>query len=91
MAQEGHYILNYIDDHVIFGKKQDCQRAFDRLTELLTELGFTISIQKNVLPSTEVICLGILINTKTFEMSFPPGKLREIREMVNNWTHRHQC
>ena len=46
MAQEGHYILNYLDDHLIFGDKTGCDRGFARLTQLLGELGFTINQAK---------------------------------------------
>ena len=59
MAQEGFYVLSYIDDHMIYGNEANCKRAFERLTSLLQELGFTINLKKNVLPTTKMICLGI--------------------------------
>ena len=65
-------VLSYIDDHLIFGHKQKCNDAFDRLTSLLQELGFTINQDKNVRPTTSVVCLGILFDTNTFTMSVPP-------------------
>ena len=74
MAKEKHYILNYLDDSLIFGNKTDCQKGFDRLTELLTELGLDINIKKNVLPSTQVVCLGIMVNTENFTVSVPSDK-----------------
>ena len=52
MSQENYEIVSYIDDHVLIGSKKQCQKAFDRLTQLLTELGLTISVHKNVLPTT---------------------------------------
>ena len=54
-------------------------------------LGLTISIHKNVLPTTEAICLGININTITGIMSVPDQKLEEIKIMVKNWTHKTTC
>ena len=75
MAQEGHHILNYIDDHLIFRQKSDCQEGFDRLTTLLGELGLDISVHKNVEPSKWVVCLGILIDTDTLTMSVSEPKL----------------
>ena len=59
MAQEGFYILNYLDDHLTFGDEDKCQRGFDRLTGLLQELGLTINQGKNVLPVIRLFCLGI--------------------------------
>ena len=38
MAQEGHYILNDLDDHLIFGHKHQCSKGFDRLTEILKDI-----------------------------------------------------
>ena len=66
LHQEGHFSLNYIDDHLILGKASNCQKGFERLKKLLPELGLTISDHKTVEPSTEVTCLGIVVNTKNF-------------------------
>ena len=86
MVQENHSTLCYIDDHLIFGQnKEKCQRAFDRLTALLQELGFTISQHRNVYPSTSAICLGILVNTEDFTMSVPSDKLKKIKEIIKNF------
>ena len=69
MRQEGHYIQNYVDDHLCLGKASDCRKAFDRLKVLLPELGFQISDHKTVESCTEVICLGILVNSERFTVS----------------------
>ena len=86
MSEEKHHVICCIDDHVLFGNKDQCQRAYNRLTELLQELGFTISEHKNVTPTIDAVCLGILINTSTFLMSIPPGKLENIKLMVHSWS-----
>ena len=78
MSQEGSYIQNYVDDHLCLGKASDCKKAFDRLQVLLEELGFQISDYKTVAPCTEVICLGISVNTKNFTVSVPKEKLQDI-------------
>ena len=91
MTRENHYILNYIDDYLIFGTKQQCTAAFHRLHELLDELGFTISHHKTVAPCNKVICLGILIDSENFTMSVPPEKLDEIRSVVCKWENKSLC
>ena len=91
MAQEGYHILNYIDDHVIFGQKRDCQKAFDRLSQLHPELGLTISQHKNVNPSKRVICLGILVDTDKFTLEIPAKKFAEIKSSVHFWSHKTKC
>ena len=37
MAQEGHFILDYMNGYLIFGNEGNCRKAFDRLTNLLHE------------------------------------------------------
>ena len=37
--------------------------SYNRLLELMGQLGLTISDKKLVEPSTQVICLGMMINT----------------------------
>ena len=78
MTKENHYILNYIDDFLIFGHKEKCHQGFERLHVLLEQLGFTISHHKTVSPSQKVVCLGISIDTTTFTTSIPPEKLHKI-------------
>ena len=65
--------------------------AYDRLQELLGELGFTISQSKLISPSTEVTCLGILVNTINCTVSVPPEKLVQIQQLCRTWIHKYQC
>ena len=53
LSQEGHFSLNYCDDHLILGKATDCKRGFHRLKELLPERGLTISDHKTIEQSTD--------------------------------------
>ena len=91
MAQEGYCIYNYIDDHVIIGHRSDCEKAFKRLTQLLPELGLTISEHKNILPSKRVVCLGILIDSDTFTMEIPHKKFMEIKKFIEEWSCKKKC
>ena len=43
----------------------------DIYINLLTELSFTVSQKKLICPSTEVVCLGVLINTEKRTISIP--------------------
>ena len=49
------------------------------------ELGLTISDKKLVAPSTQVTCLGILIDTVKGTLSIPPEKLRDVTQAVHHW------
>ena len=58
---------------------------------MLQELGLTISVQKNILPSQQVVCLGVLIDTQKFTMSVPSDKLQDIAKMLEAWRSEHIC
>ena len=91
LHQEGHFSLNYIDDHLILGKASNCQKGFQRLKELIPELGLTISNHKTVELNTEVTCLGIVVNTTDFTVSIPDKKLLEVKNMCINWKNKKTC
>ena len=55
------------------------------------DLGLTISDKKLVLPSTQVVCLGILINTENGTVSIPQDKLRQICDAVHHWLGKTSC
>ena len=91
LTSEGHYCLFHIDDFLLFGNKEQCQKAFLRLSELLPELGLDISHHKTVTPSTKVTCLGIEVDTENFTLSVPDGKLVEINNLIHNWFFKKTC
>ena len=57
-------LWNYIDDLIYSGLPSKIPDSFALLSQLLTELGLDISMDKLVLPSTSVVYLGILIDSK---------------------------
>ena len=65
--------------------------SFDALSALLAHLGFVISKNKLVKPSTCVNCLGILVKTKDFTLSIPPQKMQEILQMCQTWRCKIHC
>ena len=78
MAQENHSIWNYIDDFLCVSTPAKIQASYVRLQELLAELGLTVSAKKLVPPSTQVVCLGILVDTVHQSISIPSEKLDTI-------------
>ena len=75
MTQEGHKIWNYIDDLLCVSLPSKINHSYSRLQSFLEELGLTVSTKKLVPPSTQVVCLGILIDTETFTVSIPSEKI----------------
>ena len=82
MQCHGHNaLLNYIDDLIYIGLLSKIHDSYAFLLSLLQDLGLQVSTKKLVPPSTEVVCLGILINTIHKTISIPPEKLQEIKNM----------
>ena len=79
MNQENHTIWNYIDDFLCVSTPEKIQSFYVRLQELLAELGLMVSPTKLVPPSTQVICLGILVDTGNQSISIPSEKLNIIK------------
>ena len=63
----------------------------ERLGHLLQELGLEVSHHKTVAPSTQVICLGILVDTTKYTLSIPKNKLMEIKKIIALWQHKKYC
>ena len=59
MAKAGYCLTNYIDDLVGNATVSQAEPAFQKLQNLLQELGLAISHQKLVAPTTKCVCLGI--------------------------------
>ena len=85
MRQCHFNVINYIDDILGIGLPSQIDASFDTLRQILQELGLNVSETKLESPTTCLNCLGILINTKTFTMSIPPQKLREIWDKCYQW------
>ena len=84
MKQEGHGIWNYIDDFLCVSLPSNIDNIYHRLEELLSELGLTVSSRKLVPPSTQVLCLGILVDTVDLSVSIPAEKLQLLKDTCKN-------
>ena len=78
MRQKGFCVIDYIDDYIGMGVP-DIKHVLFQLTG---DLGLTISDKKLVADSTQVVCLGILINTENGTVSVCPDKLKQICDPV---------
>ena len=91
MSQEGHGIWNYIDDFLCVSLPSKINATFDRLQELLQELGLTVSAKKLVAPSTQVTSLGIVVDTVALSMYIPAEKLAVIKSICSEWSSKQIC
>ena len=90
MHQRG-FCVDYIDDYVGMGIPDVSHVSFATLFKLMNDLGLTISDSKLVPPSTQVACLGVLIDTENGNVSIHPEKLRQINDMVRQWMSKDTC
>ena len=67
------------------------QVTFNRLQELLQELDLTVSDKKLVPPSTQVTCLGIVVDTVALSVSIPAEKLSVIKSICVEWSSKQTC
>ena len=91
VRQRGLCVINYIDDFVGMGILDVARVFFASLFKLMNDLGLTISDNKLVPPSTQVVCLGVLIDTENGTGSIPPEKLDQINDMVHQWMQKDTC
>ena len=84
MRQKGFLMVDYIDDYVGMGVPSVAWASYSALTDLMGELGLTISDKKLVAPSTQVTCLGVLIDTVKGTLSIPPEKLRDVTQALRH-------
>ena len=89
MRQKGFCVIDYIDDYVGMAAPDFAHASFNALFQLMGDLGLTISDKKLVAPSTQVVCLDILINTENGTVSIPPDKFIKFVTLCVNRLERH--
>ena len=60
-------------------------RSYDALLDVMAQLGITVTKKTLVAPTTQAVCLGILIDTVEGTVAIPPEKLKDITNMVKEW------
>ena len=86
-----HTIFNYIDDLIYVGLPHEIHQSFTFLQHLLQDLGLEVSPSKLIAPATQVVCLGILVDTVTQTISIPKDKLQQIKDICFSWSSKTYC
>ena len=63
MRQKGYRIIDCIDDYIGVALPSIASDTLDALVDIMSQFGLTISEKKLVSPSTQVVCLGVLIDS----------------------------
>lgn len=82
LSQAGCFALSYLDDFMGISTPHDTDRHFELSGPLLQALGLQESSQKVCLPSTHMICLGVLFHTVNLTMSVTLVRLQELQDVV---------
>ena len=81
MRQKGYAISDYINDYIGVGVPSVASASYATLLNLMSDLGE----KKLVAPSTQVTCLGVMINTVVDTIAISPEKLKQINDTVRLW------
>lgn len=84
------YMQHSLDDFLICGPagSSECHDGLVRSFELLEELGVPIEHNKTRKPATNLVFLGMEIDTELMEMRIPDEKLEKIRELLDAWVRK---
>ena len=91
MRQNGHCVIDYIDDYLGLGIPDVAFRSYQFLIGLMNRLGLMISKKKLVEPGTRVVCLGVLIDSVEGIISIPEEKLQQVNKAVHEWFGKNVC
>ena len=80
LKASGCRIFPYIDDYVRVASRNDAQRQFRLLHDLLSSLGLPINKDQLNPSSDDLTCLGIQINIPESSLSIDPHKLTVIHQ-----------
>ena len=90
LAKQGIRVWNYIDDIYAVCHKNTAQMAFEKLIQMVKQIGLPINNSKLFSPTTELAILGITVNVEQRTFSIPPEKLEEISSICCEMLLRDQ-
>ena len=85
MAKENCKIFAYMDDFIAVAPRPVAVTHFQKLSDLLTELGLPMNPQKKTPPCRSLTCLGITIDIDATTLQIKKSKLQAIYEA---WRHK---
>ena len=80
------YILS--DEGTGAETQERAEHSFDRITQLFLELGLQSSPDKDTLPTHEMSCLGICVNTLNMTLTVPYFHLEELQDLLSSWLNK---
>ena len=78
-------VWNYIDDIFACVDHTEAHRVFNRLVQLIQELGLPINLDKVVAPADGMTCMGIEVDARRHTVRLPQTKINEAVEIVKSF------
>ena len=85
-SQEGFDTVNYIDDLGGAEVPEKAETAFQRLGDIVNDIGMSEAADKAAPPSHTMVFLGLEVNTLSMTIKIPDEKFLEIKKELNEWT-----
>ena len=79
-------LSHYLDDFTVVGPpdSDDCQQGWGVLQQACLDLGVPVSEEKSAGPATEMILLGIVIDSTRQELRLPQKKLVRLKHTIRD-------
>ena len=85
LNDEGILVDVYIDDFYGAETQELAKHCFDRMTQLFLELGLHSLPDKDTLPTHEMTCLGVCVNTLNMTLTVPDFRLEQLQDLLSSW------
>ena len=88
-----HALMHYLDDYFTVGPPPSplCASHIQTMVRTADRLGIPLAPDKLEGPTTQLVFLGIMIDSHLMECSLPPDKLSELMSELQAWSSRKKC
>ena len=85
--------IHYLDDFLLMGAPhtEEATMALSTALNVLDHLGFPVASHKTVGQSHCITFLGIVIDTKVFELRLPAVRVLRLQSLVESWCTKRSC
>ena len=87
------FLMHYLDDFLLLGPPNTdvALRSLERTMYMFGTMGVPIATHKTEGPSTNLVFLGIMIDTAAYQLSLPQEKVQRLQELLVTWVGRRSC
>ena len=83
--------LNYSDDLAGVEEDDKANIAFQKMGQLLSDLGLKEAADKASAPATRITYLGVTFDSIAMRKTVPPEKVAELLDLLHSWVTKTSC